>query len=166
MIDCGLQLLLVIDELYDFVARVLEILDDCVIALYRSTGYANHVEQVRLASTEIFDHETKAGVHLVVLLQSLVHLLCLELQIVYFGLLRGNITPQVLDLRIEHEFELFQLLGAFFKKKYVLLATVNNGVLMVNLILLLSQDLFKVLVDCLKFVLLNRLLINHAVELC
>jgi len=84
MINSCLQLLLVIHKLHDFMACIFEVFNGCFVAANDVTVQADYIENVCLPYAQVLDHKTKAGVHFVVLLQSLVHLLCLFLQILDF----------------------------------------------------------------------------------
>ena len=64
-----------------------------------------------LARAEVIDNIPKVGIDLVVMLQVLVHLVCLFLETGDFHLARRYISLELLDLIVEHKFELLQLLS-------------------------------------------------------
>ena len=75
LVYCRLQLVLVIDELDDLVACIFEVLNNHIVVTDDVTAHADRVEDLRLAHAQVLHHEAQTRIHLVVLLQPLVHLL-------------------------------------------------------------------------------------------
>ena len=96
----------------------------------------------------------------------MIHLLRLFAQILDLQLFGSNVPPQVLNLLIKDEFELFEFLSAPFKGQDCSLLMVDDIVLMVDLVLLLVEYLLEILVYFFQIVLLHRLLLDHPIELC
>lgn len=136
MVDGDLQLLVVIREIDHLVDGILEVVDEGVIVSDDVAVRCDRLCNQGLANAQIFNHEAQRRVHLVVLLELSVHRLGLTSQVGDFEFFRRDILPQVPDLLVEHEFELFELLRLLLQVQNVLFSLVNDLVFNVNLSLL------------------------------
>jgi hypothetical protein len=102
-----LELFKVIDVVNDMVNCVFELVDVDVVRSDLGPVFLDQVLKLLLAGSQVVDDVTKVGVDLVVVLQLLVHLLGLLLQIGNLELSGGDISLQLFDLVVKHEFEFF-----------------------------------------------------------
>lgn len=118
-----------------------------------------------MAHAQVFNHEAQARVHRVVLLQLFVHRTGALPQARDFKLLRSDVFPQVTDFLVEDELKLLQLLRLLLQVKDVLLALVDNHILLVDLRFLVQAQAIQLVDLVLLFVKLRALLLDQAVEL-
>ena len=69
----NLQLLMIISVLHDLIDGILKAVDERVVVSDDVTISHDRLLDHALTHTQVFDHETKRGIHLVVLLKALVH---------------------------------------------------------------------------------------------
>ena len=95
--------------------RILEPVDVLLVASYDVLAFADQTLDLLLASSQIFNHETKVSILLIVLLELLIHGFGALLQVDDLHLSWGDVLVQLLDLEIKHKLELLQLLGTLFE---------------------------------------------------
>ena len=111
LVEFGLELSMVISVLDYLVHSVLEVIDiGLVIANLVSVG-RNRLGNQSLSYTEVLDHETKRGVDRIVLIQLLVERTSSVPETGNLKFFRCYVLPEIANLFIEHELELFQLLS-------------------------------------------------------
>jgi len=111
LVDSPLELVEVIDELNRPVHGIRKSLYEDVVGSDLRPILLDQLLHMLLARAEVIDNIPKVGIDLVVMLQVLVHLVCLFLETGDFHLARRYISLELLDLIVEHKFELLQLLS-------------------------------------------------------
>ena len=133
LVQLALQLGVVIGVLHDLVYSVLEIVDVSLVVADCISVCGNCFGNQGLPHTEVLDHETERCVDGVVLIQ-----LCIEragpvFETQNLGLLWRDVLPEVANLFIEDELELFELLSLLLQVEDIFLPLMDDLVFDVNL---------------------------------
>ena len=106
LVDGDLELLIVINELHNLENVVLKFFDFDIVGSDVSPILVDQSLHVLLPSSQVVHNVTQIGINLVVVLQIFVHFVSFFLQSRDFHFSGGDVSPQLLDFEVEHEFEL------------------------------------------------------------
>ena len=110
------EVLEVIDVLHYPVDSIFESVDLVVVGSNLRSVFLDQVLHMLLPCSEVIDDVTQIGVNLVVLAQVVVHVVGFLLQSLDFHASWSDFSFELLDLVIEHKFELFKLLSLLLKR--------------------------------------------------
>ena len=136
---------MIIGVLDNLINSILEVVDvSLVIANLVSVG-RDCLSNQSLSNTQVLNHETKRSVNRVVLVQLLVKRASSGSETVNLKFFWRDVLPEIANFLIEHELELFKLLGLLLQVKDVFLPLMDNLVLNVDLRLLFRPLNLKLL---------------------
>ena len=128
-IASSLEFLEIVYELYNSVHGILEILNSVGVLANIISIFDNETLHVLLACTQVVDDVPKIGVNLIVMLEVLIHVICLFAESCNFHFSRSDIALEFFNLIIQDEFKLFKLLGLLLEAINVFLFISNSLVL-------------------------------------
>lgn len=129
LVHRALQQIEVVNELHCAVHGIGEALDEDVVGADLRAVLADQVLHVLLPGPEVVDDVAEISIDLIVVLEVLVHLVCLLLEASDFHLSGRDIALELLDLVVEDELELLELLRLLFELIDLLLSVTDQLVL-------------------------------------
>jgi hypothetical protein len=133
-VDVLLEEVVVVDVSGYLVDGSFETLDEHVVFADADSGLLDELLHLLLAGAQIVNQVTQVCIHLVELLQFLIHFVGLGTELVDFHLAGSYVSLQLLDLIVKHELKLLQLLSLLLERINLLLTITNLSVLYLNLV--------------------------------
>ena len=133
-VDVLFEEVVIVDVSGNLVDGSLETLNEHVVFADAGSGLLDQLLHLFLAGTQIVNQVTQVCIHLVKLLQFLIHFVGLGTELVNFHLAGSNVSLQFLDLVVKHKLKLLQLLSLLLERINFLLTITNLSVLNLNLV--------------------------------